>query len=305
MVHREIFRVCSELIPLPCLSHTHKFAQIPGLAILVILKIDFDQRCPDSLNTRRRKGQKSFMSRIELILSITIVMIFFCAATTLQAQKPPETRKHENVSALPLESVHIEAQSIEALFSDLSLQHDILIGLEIASNDDPFARYDIEFKRGTIADFLNQFTKAYNLYAWDVKDGVINIFPKDGYRDLVLDSLLNTQIANFRIEANTSCWKAVDLLLATAEVKHNLQASGITQGGLNFTGVYFPQLGREFTLDVSDMTVKSILNKVVKDSPLTRIWVSKKYGYEQTFFIRLYALHEGSPLRRTTSQEKP
>jgi hypothetical protein len=113
------------------------------------------------------------MSRIQLILTIGIVMIFFCAATTLQAQKPPETRKHENVSALPLESVHIEAQSIEALFSDLSLQHDIPIGLEIASNDDPFAIYDIEFKRGTVADFLNQFTKAYSLYAWDISDEAV------------------------------------------------------------------------------------------------------------------------------------
>lgn len=245
------------------------------------------------------------MSKVRLILSIGIVMIFFCAATTLQAQKPPETRKRENVSYLPLENVHIAAQSIEAFFSDLSLYHDIPIGLEIASNDDAFAMYDIEFKRGTVADFLNHFTKAYNLYAWDIKDGVINIFPRDGYRDLVIDNLLNTQVANFKIEANTSCWKAVDLLLATAEVKRNLQASGITQEGLNFSGVYFPQLGREFTLDVSDMTVKSILNKMAKDSPLARMWVSKKYGYEQTFFIRLHALHEGSPLRRTTSQEKP
>jgi len=232
------------------------------------------------------------MSKVRLILSIGIMMTFFYAATTLHAQKPTETRKRENLSSLPLENVHIEAQGIELFFSDLSLDHDIPVGLEIASNDDAFARYDIEFKKGTVADFLNQFTKAYNLYSWDIKDGVINIFPKAGYRDLVLDSLLNTQIANFRIGANTSCWKAVDLLLATVEVKRNLQASGMTQSGLNFSGGYFPQLGREFTLDVSDMTVKSILNKMAKDSPLARMWAGKKYGYEQTFFIRFHALHE-------------
>ncbi|HET9712421.1 MAG TPA: hypothetical protein VFP64_11085, partial [Pyrinomonadaceae bacterium] len=165
------------------------------------------------------KQNWSSMSRIQLVLSSWVVIILFCAATTLQAQKSPETRNHEKASALPLENVHIEAQSIESFFSDLSLQHDIPIGLEIASNDDPFAIYNVEFQRGTVADFLNQFTKTYNLYAWDIRDGVINIFPKEGYRDLLLDSLLNTKIANFRIEANTSCWKAVDLLLATVEVK--------------------------------------------------------------------------------------
>jgi hypothetical protein len=218
----------------------------------------------------------------------------------LHGQKPPETRKHENVSALPLENVHIEAQSIESFFSNFSLQHDIPIGLEIASNDNPFAIYDIEFQSGTVADFLNQFTKAYNLYAWDIRDGVINIFPKDGYRDLVLDSLLNTQVANFRIESNTSCSKAIDLLLATVEVKRNLQTSGITQTGLNFSGTSLPQLGREFTLDTSNATVKSILNKVAKDSPLARMWVGKKYGYEQRFFIRFHAVHEDSPLRGKT-----
>lgn len=235
------------------------------------------------------------MSRVQLIFSTGILMIFLCAATTLHAQKPAETRKHKDVSALPLENVHINGQSIESFFSNLSLHHDIPIGLEIASNDDPFALYDLDFKKGTVADFLNTFIKAYSLYAWDIRDGVINIFPKDGYRDLVLDNVLNTRVANFRIEANTSCWKAVDSLLNTAEVKRKLQVSGITQSGLNFSGAYFPQLGSEFTLDVSDMTVKSILNKVAKDSPLARMWVSKKYGYEPIFFIRFHALHAGSP----------
>ena len=238
------------------------------------------------------------MPRAQLILSIGILMTWFSVGTTLYAQKTRDPGKHEPLSTLPLENVHIEAQSIESFFSDLSLHYDIPIGLEIASNDDPFAMYDMEFKRGTLADFLNQFIKTYSLYTWDTRDGVINIFPKDGYRDLVIDSLLNTQVASFRIEANTSCRDAVDLLLATAEVKRKLQATGITQSGLNFSGVYFPQLGREFTLDVSVTTVKSILNKVAKDSPLARIWVSKKNGHDQTFFIRFHASHPDSPIRR-------
>jgi hypothetical protein len=235
------------------------------------------------------------MSRIQSSLALGMA-ICLSAATSLYAQKPTQTIKSENLAALQLENVDIEAQGIESFFSDLSLEYGIPIGLEIASNDNHFEEFDIELKKGTLADFLNKFVKAYNLYTWDITDGVINIFPKDGYRDLAIGELLKTKVANYKVKENTNCWKAVDLLLATPEIRSELEASGIAQSGLNFSGSYIPHLGREFTLDVSNMTVKSILNKMAKDSSLARIWVVKKYGYEQTFFIRFHALHPDAPV---------
>src|SRR5687767_8094111 len=124
--------------------------------------------------------------------------------------------------------------------------------------------FDLELDKGTVADLLHQFVKAYNQYTWQTVDGVINVFPKESYRDLAMAELLKTRIASFNIGENTSCFRFVDSLLATPEVKNQLAASGISQSGLNFSGGYFPQLGRSFTLDVSDMTLRSILNKVGK-----------------------------------------
>ena len=235
------------------------------------------------------------MSRTQLILTLGLVITIFSSGNGWCAQKSTQTTKHGNLAALQLKDVHIEAQGIEAFFSDLSLEYGIPIGLEIASNDNHFEEYDIEFKKGTLGDFLNKFVKAYNLYAWDITDGVVNIFPKGGYRDQVIDDLLKTKVASFKVTENTNCWTAIDLLLATPELKGKLEASGVVQSGLNFSGSYIPHLGRQFTLDVSNMTVKSILNKVAKDSPLAKIWVIKKYGYEQTFFIRFHALHPDAP----------
>jgi hypothetical protein len=63
-------------------------------------------------------------------------------------------------------------------------------------------------------------------------------------------------------------------------------------GGISFDAFTIPQLGRQFKLDVSDMTVKTILNKVVKESPLAKIWVIKKYSVDRTFVIWLNAHHE-------------
>ena len=196
---------------------------------------------------------------------------------------------------MQLENVHIQAQSIESFFSTLSLSHNVPVGLEIGSNDNEFSLYDVELKKGTVADLLNQFVKAHNQYTWETVDGVINVFPKENYRDLPIADLLKTQIANFKIEENTSCFRLIDSLLATPEVKKRLAASGITLSGLNFSGGYFPQLGRSFTLNVSDMTLRSILNKVAKESPLARMWVAKKYGTEQKFFIRLQAFSPDAP----------
>ena len=218
-------------------------------------------------------------------------MVMFLAGTTVYAQNEVQPRKHEQPEAVQLENVHIQAQSVESFFSELSLSHNVPIGLEIASNDNPFITYDVEVKKGTVADLLNQFVKAHNLYTWQAVDGVINVFPKENYRELAMADLLKTQIASFKIEENTSCFRLVDSLLATPEVKKQMAATRIKQSGLNFSGGYFPQLGRSFTLDVSDMTLRSILNKVAKESPLARIWVAKKYGTNQEFFIHLQAFH--------------
>jgi len=227
------------------------------------------------------------MARILAIMMLLLVG----AGTSAFVQQDGPGSKHEQPAARQLENVHIQAQSIESFFSELSLSHNVPVGLEIATNDNEFINYDVELKKGTVADLLNQFVEAHNLYTWQTDEGVINIFPKDSYRDLAIAELLDTQIASFKIGENTSCFRLVDSLLATPQVKKQMAASGIKQSGLNFSGGYFPQLGRAFTLDVSDRTLRSILNKVVKESPLARTWVAKKYGTRQEFFIRLHAFH--------------
>jgi hypothetical protein len=84
----------------------------------------------------------------------------------------------------------------------------------------------------------------------------------------------------------------VDSLLATPEATNFIKANALTQSGLNFSGAYIPQLGRKFTLEVSNMSVRAILNQTVKQSPTAKIWVIKRYDSNHTFFIRLNARHE-------------
>ena len=242
------------------------------------------------------------MLKMMLRLIVYALAMLFGAPSLVCAQEAAvATNKAGNLADMQLENVRIEEQSIEALFTNLSLSYDIPIGLELAPHDDEFATYSLDQKRGALTDLLTQFSKQHTQYTWEVKDGVINIFPKQNYRDLVLDEVLRVQINKFSVRENSSCWTLAEALTNTVEVRKILQTYGVSRSGLNFSGAYFPQLGRQFKLDVTDMTVKSILNKVIMESPVAKIWLIKRYSANGTFDIRLNARHEdiSTPMRQS------
>jgi hypothetical protein len=180
-----------------------------------------------------------------------------------------------------LANIHIKARGIGALFSRLSLSYDIPIGLEIAGNDDPRAIYQLDLQNGTLAELLTQFAAEQNQYAREIKNGVVNVFPKNEYRDALLTELLNTEISSFAVKKRTSCWALSDALAATPEIKSILDANRMTHSPGYVAGFYIPQLGKKFALTVSQMNLKSILDKVVKESPVARIWIVSRNSSEE------------------------
>jgi len=238
------------------------------------------------------------MIKIMLRLAVYGIVMLFGATSLVWAQESAVARKGSDLAVRQLENVRIEEQSVEALFSRLSLSYDIPIGLEIASHDNETDTYVLDLKRGTLKDLLSQFAKQNSQYTWEVKDGVINIFPKQNYRDFVLDELLRVQISKFSVPENSSCFAFEESLTNAVEVRKILQSYGLSRSGLNFSGAYFPQLGRQFKLDVTDMMVKTILNKVIRESPLAKIWLIKKYNVSGTVDIRLNARQEDLSIRQ-------
>jgi hypothetical protein len=232
------------------------------------------------------------MLKMILRLAVYELVILFGITSLVCAQESAVAKKGSALADRQLKNVRIEGQSIESLFTALSLSYNVPIGLEIASNDDEFATYALALKEGTLTNLLTQFSNQHTQYTWEVKDGVINIFPKQNYRDFVLDELLRVQISKFSVRENSSCWTLEESLTNTVEVRKILQTYGLSRRGLNFSGAYFPQVGRQFKLDVTDMTVKSILNKVIRESPVAKIWLIKRYSVDGTFDIRLNARHE-------------
>jgi hypothetical protein len=139
---------------------------------------------------------------------------------------------------------------------------------------------------------FKDFTDRHDRYAWEIKSGVVNVFPKDGYRDGLLRDLLGTEILRFRVSKDTSCWSLAKDLTSTPEIKKVLEDNGTSYRTRNFTGAYFPQVGRDFDLSVSNVTLKAILNNVIKESPTAKFWLITRNSYDQTVFLGLNARHE-------------
>lgn len=206
-----------------------------------------------------------------------------------------QTRVHkgDDLMIMKLENVQIKAQTIGSFFSTFALSSDVPIGLEISSGEEKNASYIIDFKQGSLSEFLNQFVTQHSQYAWEIQDGVVNIFPKNEHRVALIQDLLKTKIGRFSIKKDISCGILIDSLMSTSEIKRILEVTGTKYRTPDINSFYIPQVGRNFSLDVSNATLKSILNKVVRLSPTAKFWVITKDS-DGSLDISLAANHEDS-----------
>src|SRR6185369_2989219 len=110
---------------------------------------------------------------------VCILALLLATSTIFYARRVVVADTQNDLATRSLENVQIEAQSIGALLEKLSVRYDIPVGLEVASNDDERVDYQIDFQKGSLSDLLNDFVARHQQYAWEIRDGVVNIFPKD------------------------------------------------------------------------------------------------------------------------------
>lgn len=188
-----------------------------------------------------------------------------------EAQSRGSTRKNGDLASRLIRNVALEGQLWD-LMTSLSLDYDIPLGLEISSDEKLSNRYRLELSEGTVADLMSQIIRQNERYDWSIENGVVNIFPRDKYRHAFLAELLRVRISSFAVNKNSDCWKLQDDLVNTREIKAVIDAHGM-QIGTNFSGFYIPQLGRNFSLKASEITLKALLNRIIKESPLARTWL--------------------------------
>lgn len=200
------------------------------------------------------------------------------------------------------EDVRIEEENIGALFSHFSSAYNLRIGLEIARNGDELTSYRFILKKGTLADLLNQFVAEHKQYTWTIENGILSVFPTYEYRDPLLAELLTTNISSFSIKEKTTTWGFGEDLVATPEIKRILELRGVSCDVGYLGGFYIQQLGQEFTLEVSNVTLKSLLDQVLIESPVAKHWVIANKNSTKRILLRVHAGLEYSPKETRTPE---
>jgi hypothetical protein len=188
-----------------------------------------------------------------------------------ETQSPDSFRKNTDLATRVIKNVALEGK-FSNLLTRLSLDYDIPLGVEISADEQLSNHYRVELSEGTVADLMSQIVSQNGRYDWIIENGVVNIFPRDKYRDAFLAELLTVRIGSFAVDKNSDCLKLQNDLVNAPEIKAVIDAHGM-QTGINFSGAYIPQLGQQFSLKVSDTTLKSLLNRIIRESPLARTWI--------------------------------
>ena len=81
----------------------------------------------------------------------------------------------------------------------------IPIGLEVSSADDLSITKSItiDIKDGTLEDVLQSIMNHNPLYSWEIRDNVVNVFPQEANRDLLLKQALETKLEKVSIHKET------------------------------------------------------------------------------------------------------
>jgi len=239
------------------------------------------------------------------VFKIWTLFIFVTVLVNFSFAQDSAAKINENLAESKVEKLKIKRQGIQELFHEISFSLDVPIGVEIGSEADPLTEYKIDFKGGKLSALLDEAVNLVNQkqkqYSWRITNGVINISPDESYREKAIASLLETQIDSFAIKEGTSCEGFAASIFKTRELRTVLEANSLTFRGLTPGGFYFPQLGKKFSLVFSNTSLKSALNKVIKESPIARSWfIERNLNHPKSVTLGLSAWHEDLPIETRT-----
>lgn len=225
-------------------------------------------------------------------LAIAFILFLSFAHFAVAQEIAADSKTSQPLASRHLYDVRLRGYGVRGLLSDLSLWYDIPIGLEVAMNSSGFGRLRMDFKKATLEEVLNRVVTEHPEYAWEIKDGVVNVFPKEGRQDPIVKQVLGTEIGTLSIEERTTTWDVEKALVDTPELSAVMKTQALTTPGWWFSGFYFPNVGRDFNLHVSNRSVRLILNTIVKESKTAKFWSVSRDSAEHTLSINMNAHQE-------------
>lgn len=194
--------------------------------------------------------------------------------------------KREDLLRSPLKSVEIQADNIGLLLSRLSTQYDLPIGFEVALDDDLSITRSITIglKDGTVQEVLDSIVNQSPNYKWEMRDDVINVFPRDRNRDILLKEILETRLEKVSFDKQMTRFMLRQTLCENPAVTKILKMYGVTSVNETFTSHDFGKVGRDFSFSGSDVSIATVLNRVIRNSP-TKYWIIMRFGDKKQYLV--------------------
>jgi hypothetical protein len=202
-----------------------------------------------------------------------LVAVLVLGATDLRAQVSDQELLNTRI-----EQFEVKEQSINLVLAKIAYDYGVPIGLVMGPEKEKPVRKSItiSLQDGRLKELLNAVTEQDSRYEWKVVEGVINVSPKVN-RDPFLEDLLVTRIQHFYLDQDSNRYRLRNDIMDLGEIKVKLDREGVTPMVIAVTGVDFTKLGAKSSLSLTDVTLREILNQIIRKSE-TKYWVLNRYG---------------------------
>jgi hypothetical protein len=122
----------------------------------------------------------------------------------------------------------------------------------------------VNYKDASLGNVLDDIVKQMKNYAWEINNGVVNIFPING-RNPKFEKLLNVRIREFAVPKGTEVGMIQQLILMELpEIRSFLSENNLFVDGARSTSMAFAERPLSEEIRFYDLTLKDLLNKITK-----------------------------------------
>jgi len=219
---------------------------------------------------------KHFTKSMLIILTLSITMFS-------QSESGPP---HLNAADVVVTDLRLEGKTINQALAEVAYKYSVPISLEAATNEDfsKSKRVTVQVTKGRIADVLDSIVRQNPAYTWKASETSIRVFPRSEFRDPLLQTLLELRISRFILPKRSAKLTFRQTLSGRPELKNLLADYAVSSSIEVFSPHDIAPFGNDFSLDVENATVRSILDKVITDSP-TKYWFINRDGEHRQYLM--------------------
>jgi hypothetical protein len=174
-------------------------------------------------------------------------------------------------------TVHVSDATLIYVLATLAVDHRIPVGLEKSSAHKDEKKVNIDVEGATLREVLDSIARQEPAYRWEVIDGVINFTPAHDRHGFVM-TLLDTPVSRFAPAKGIDKFQLRNTVLELPEVQSLMASNEIRidrfSDYVDRRSIYADD---EVDLSISKTNVRSVLNKVIRDSE-HKMWVIELTG---------------------------